>query len=303
MDKQIIEIGSDGFVLKLHRGFLVVENHNVGIKREIPLDNILSLVLCANDTIISADIINTICEQGGNIIFCGKNYVPTSITLPYAGHWRVSEHIEYQLDCSIPLKKNLWKTIVQEKIQNQAKVLAHFCPQNLCVARLKQLSKTVLSNDVQNNEGQAARVYFSALFGDAFIRDRAKSDVNMLLNYSYMVLRAMVARAIVGNGLLAYVGLKHCMKSNQMPLVDDLMEPFRPIVDKIVFELVTKENIQDVVDLTPSIKRQLVKIIEHPMLGEKGKMALNDAVYEYVGTFVKSFKNKKVDVKFPQIIF
>ncbi len=299
MDKQIIEVGNDGFKLSLFRGFLVVENVEKNIKKEVPLDNILSLVLSANNVLISKNIIHELCQRGANIIFCGKNYVPSAITVSTEGHWLVSERIKYQVDCSLPLKKNLWKSLVQNKIWNQALVLEKFFGDNPSINQLNRLARETLSGDTSNNEGQAARIYFKALFGKNFIRDRYETDINILLNYSYTVLRAIVARAVIGNGLLPYLGLKHCTRTNTMPLVDDLIEPFRAVADKFVFEEINRLVNTDKIDLTPDIKRRLTQIISYPVETEKGTQSLSDAIYDFVGTLVKSFENKRVELKYP----
>ncbi|MGN0913830.1 MAG: type II CRISPR-associated endonuclease Cas1 [Alphaproteobacteria bacterium] len=302
MDKQIIEIMNDGFSLSLHRGFLSVENKETKIKQEISLDNILALILSANNITISKNIINAISEQGGNIIFCGKNYLPTTIAIPYTGHWLMAPRIRKQINCSKPLQKNLWKNIVQNKILNQAKILEYFFPENTNIERLKILAKETLSNDAQNNEGVAAAIYFKSLFGKKFVRDRLNDDVNIMLNYTYIVLRAMVARAISGNGLLPYLGLKHCTKSNSLPLVDDMIEPFRAIADKIVFEEINKMVNIDHIELTPEIKRNLTKIITFPVKTSKGCISLNDGIYSFITSLVDSFETKKVALKYPEII-
>lgn len=302
MDRQIIEIMNDGFNLSLYRGFLVVENKERKLKQEVPLDNILALVLSANNIMISKNIIDAICEQGGCIIFCGKTYLPSAITLPYTGHWLMAPRVKQQIDCSKPLQKNLWKSIVQNKIFNQAKTLEFFFPEHSNIARLKQLAKETLSDDVRNNEGVAASLYFKSLFGKKFVRERLNDDVNILLNYTYTVLRAMVARAVAGNGLLPYLGLKHCTKSNPMPLVDDLIEPFRAMADKIVFEEINKIINIEHIDLTPEIKRNLARIISVPVITEKGCVSLIDGIYDFVGSLVGSFEVKKVLLKYPEIL-
>ncbi len=300
MDRQIIEISNDGFSLCLHRGFIVIENKNIPLATKVPLDNILSLVVSANDLIFSKNVINAITEQGANIICCGKNYVPSSIIIPCEGHWLVASRVQKQIECSKPLQKNLWKSIVQNKIYNQATVLKYFFPDNKNVERLKFLAKDVLSNDARNNEGVAASIYFKSLFGKNFVRDRLSGDINILLNYSYIVLRAMVVRAICGNGLMPFLGLKHCAKTNTFPLADDLMEPFRPWADKLVFEEINRlVDIQDI-DLTPDIKRRLTGLISVPVKTDKGCVSLNDAVFDFVGRLVSSFEDKKVQLKYPE---
>ena len=302
MDKQILEIMNDGFALSLYRGFIVVENKQLQLKQEIALDNILALILSANNVVLSKNIVNAICEQGGNIIFCDKTYIPSAITMPYTGHWLVAPRVRQQIDCSKPLQKNLWKNIVQHKIFNQAQVLQYFFPDNSNIERLKQLSHDTLSNDSRNNEGIAAAIYFKSLFGKQFVRDRLNNDANILLNYTYTVLRAMVARAISGNGLLPHLGLKHCTVTNPMPLVDDLIEPFRALADKIVFETLNKLVNVEHIGLTPEIKRNLASIITTPVQIAKGCVSLSDGIYDFVGTLVSSFEAKKIMLKYPEFI-
>lgn len=302
MDRQILEIMNDGFALSLHRGFILVENKSLQVKTEVAIDNILALVLSANNVVISKNIINAICEQGGNIIFCDKTYLPSSITIPYTGHWLIAPRVRQQIDCSKPLQKNLWKSIVHHKIFNQAQVLEYFFPDSPNIERLKQLSRDTLSNDARNNEGIAAAIYFKSLFGKHFVRDRLNSDANILLNYTYTVLRAMVARAISGNGLLPHLGLKHCTITNPMPLVDDLIEPFRALADKIVFEELNKLVNIEHIELTPEIKRNLATIITTPVQTAKGCVSLSDGIYDFVGTLVGSFDAKKIMLKFPKQI-
>lgn len=302
MDKQILEIMNDNFSLSLHRGFVLIENKAQQIKAEVAIDNILTLILSANNIVISKNIINALCEQGCNIIFCDKNYLPSSITMPYTGHWLIAPRIRQQIECSKPLQKNLWKSIIQHKIFNQAQVLQYFFPDNPNIERLKQLSRDTLSNDAKNNEGIAAAIYFKSLFGKQFIRDRLNNDANILLNYTYTVLRAMVARAISGNGLLPYLGLKHCTITNPMPLVDDLIEPFRALADKIVFEELNKLVNIEHIELTPEIKRNLATIITSPVQTSKGCISLSDGIYDFVGTLVSSFEAKKIVLRYPELI-
>ena len=301
MDKQIIEISNDDFYLSLYRGFLVVTNDKSHIKQNIPLDNILALVLSAHDVTISKNLINAVCENGGTIIACDKSYTPSAITIPYTGHWLMSARIKQQLNCSVPLQKNLWKNIIQHKILNQAIVLEQLFPNHPNIERLKRLAKETLSNDARNHEGQAAGIYFKSLFGSRFIRDRLNDDTNILLNYTYMVLRAIVTRAIAGNGLLPYIGIKHCNRMNQLPLADDLMEPFRAVADKIVFEELNKLVNIDHIELTPDIKRNLSTLITYPVETDKGTMSLNDAIYDFVASLSASYELKKIALKYPKI--
>ena len=300
MDKQVIEISNDDFTLSIKQGFLCITNQIE--QRKIPLDMILSVIISSHNAIISKNSVISICKNGGNIIFCDKKYNPNAITLSCQGHWLISQRINWQINSSIPLKKNLWKAIIVQKISNQALIVKNFDPENIAIEKLKQLAKTTLSNDSKNNEAQAARIYFKALFGNDFIRDRDKNDINILLNFSYIVLRSMIARAVVGSGLLSCLGIKHCAKTNTMPLVDDLMEPFRPIADKLVVEEISKlEDSQNII-LSPEIKRRLTHIISYRVKVAKGEMPLNEALSIFINSLVKSFEHKKILIEFPKIL-
>ena len=298
MNKQLIEVKND-CSLKKFRGFLVIEDSESEYK--IPLDCLSGVIISGNNITVSKKIINSICEQGGYIIFCNDKYIPSAITLSYTGHWLISERIKYQINCSKPLQKELWKSIVQNKIENQACILSQYFPDNLNIQRLKMLAKQTLSNDKDNNEGIAASIYFHALFGDSFTRNRQKEDVNLLLNYTYTVLRALVARAVAGNGLLPYLGLKHCNRMNMFPLVDDLIEPFRALADKFVFEEMKRLKSLEHVELTPEIKRRLTSIIIHPVQTQKGMIPLDEAIYDFVSSLVESFETKKNILRYPRI--
>ena len=141
------------------------------------------------------------------------------------------------------------------------------------------------------------------MFGDTFIRDRAGGNANILLNYTYTVLRAIVARAVAGNGLLPYIGIKHCNKTNPLPLVDDLIEPFRPIADKLVFEQVMTLPKEENIILSPDIKRKLVDIITYPVQTDKGLISLNNAIYDFISSLSISYEMKKVLLKYPDITY
>ena len=302
MEKQVIEVMNNGFYIFLKRGFLVLQNPDLNISQQIPLDNILSLVISADDIDLSKNVINALCATGGHIIFCGKTYLPESITIPYTGHWMIAPRVQQQIKCSEPLKKNLWKSIIQHKIENQAQILHYFYPQHSALERLKMLQNHTLSGDKSNTEGQAAALYFKALFGKHFVRDRLKDDYNILFNYTYTLVRAMIARSIAGSGILPYLGLKHCNKANPLPLVDDLIEPFRPIADKIIFQLLQQKNLLENCELTPQIKKQLATVIVYPVQTQKGVQPLHNAIHDFVDSLVQSFEQKKVQLQYPNIL-
>lgn len=293
MSKQIIEIANDDMYLSIKRGFLCVTNNITNKTSEVALDDILSLIISANNTSISKNAINEITQNDGAIIFCGKNYMPTSITLPYSNHWQNGERIRKQIDASLPLQKTLWKTLIERKISNQALVLNWFNSSSKRIPRLKQLAKTVKSGDSTNNEATAAQLYFKELFGSNFIRDRNKNDVNILLNYTYTVLRACIARAVTGAGLLPALGIVHSNKLNPFTLVDDLIEPYRPLADALVFDMLNDIENKNDVNLTPDIKRKLTRITNISLDNKNGYLPLATSVFNTANSLAKSYIDKK----------
>ena len=170
------------------------------------------------------------------------------------GNTTQGETLRNQLEAGEVLKKTLWKQIIEAKIKNQAALLNKMGKEG---SILKPLYTNVKSGDSDNREGIAARLYWTALFGSDFIRDRNIPGTNALLNYGYSVLRAAVTRALVSSGLFPALGIFHHHRSNAFPLSDDLMEPFRPFVDEIVFELTT----QDETELSTATKSRLIRVL------------------------------------------
>ncbi|MDR1027151.1 MAG: type II CRISPR-associated endonuclease Cas1 [Rickettsiales bacterium] len=297
MQDNIIEIANDGRRLSLDRGFLCVDDRMAA--KKVPLENILSVVISANQATISKNIINAICDSGGGFILCDDKYIPNAMILPYSNHWLGAPRVRSQIAASIPLNKNLWKKIIEEKIANQARALAALRPESPDIAKLNILARNVKSNDGENCEGVAAKIYFKALFGDSFIRDRNQVGINRLLNYAYIIIRSAVARSIAGNGLLPQLGIKHCNQMDQLPLADDLMEPFRPAADTLVFAM-TESGAPE---LTPETKRKLAGLLVAPVEGLAGTMTMSDGIYEFVGTLEKSYRDKAVRLAFPKLRF
>jgi len=163
--------------------------------------------------------------------------LPCAFLQPLVGHSEQSERIRYQLNASLPLKKNLWQQTVCRKIENQAAHLQHAGKNPL---KLKRWANEVKSGDLQNHEAIAAAYYFQHLFDiDGFSRNQKGIAPNNLLNYGYAILRAITARALVSSGMLPAVGIFHSNKYNAYCLADDIMEPYRPYVDQIVLEITT----------------------------------------------------------------
>ena len=287
MSKKILEITNDDIYLSLKRGFFCISN-NEGKNTDIAIDEILSVIISSDRATLSKNIINAVTEQGGVIILCGKNYMPSSIIIPYSSHWQNGERIRKQISSSVPLQKSLWKVLIRNKISNQARVLEWFSSENHKIERLRILAKTVRSGDSTNNEATASQIYFKALFGKDFVRDRDAQGINALLNYTYIVLRACVARAIAGSGLLPALGIIHTNKLNPFTLVDDLIEPYRALADSVVIDTLDKVDKSNIV-LTPEIKRKLTAIISSNLAGTQSYISLPDSLLNTANSLAKSY--------------
>jgi CRISP-associated protein Cas1 len=222
-------------------GYLHVRNRQLCLEREgatvahLPVEDLGVLILDHAEIVISQKAI-ALCQQSNVVIlFCDERHLPLSVTLPlWSGHSLHTRVLRTQIEMTQPTRKRLWQEIVKEKIRQQSLTLERTGYEAPSLIRLR---KNVKSGDPENCEAQAARQYWRALMGDSFRRDISGDGVNSLLNYGYAVMRAMVARAIVGTGLHPALGLHHKNQYNGLCLADDLMEPLRPWVDWEVFEM------------------------------------------------------------------
>lgn len=301
---QILEIATPNKHLSKHRGFLHISEDGQSIA-QIPLDTILGIVITGFGCTHSSNLLQACMEQGISFIVCGTNYTPVAHVLPVDGHHAQSERFRIQIACKDTTKNNIWQQIVQHKIQNQAWAL-HVCN---CegIQIMKGYAKHVKSGDKTNAEGTAAALYWRMLLGDDFRRNPLLSGANSLLNYGYTILRSLTARAVCGAGLHPTIGLHHKNKKNAMCLVDDIMEPYRPLVDAVVYMLVQQEK----TDITPETKQILTNILAIDMPTDKGTSPLFKVVADYTKSIYDTMDmavhsggktNKIVYPKMPDIL-
>ena len=233
---RIVEIADDRRHLFVNRGFMVVRDTE-GERKElgqVPLDDIAAVVANAHGISYTNNLLVALAERGAPFVLCGANHNAVGMLLSLDGHHVQAKRIEAQIAAGLPLQKRLWAAVVKSKLEQQAAALeAAGAP----TAPLQALVSKVRSGDPENIEGQGARRYWGLLFGPNFRRDQDGDGLNGLLNYGYTILRSATARAVVAAGLHPSVGLHHSNDANAMRLVDDLMEPFRPVVDFKVWQL------------------------------------------------------------------
>ena len=227
--ERVVDIATDGRHLSAHRGFLLVSEDRSEVGR-VPLDDVAALIVHAHGVTWTTNLVVALAERGAPMVLCGANHAPVAVCLPLDGHHGQNARMRAQWEAGRPLAKQLWRAIVVSKIRWQAAVLeAHGHP----ATAFDLLARRVRSGDPDNVEAQAARRYWPLLLGKDFRRDRGAGDINGLLNYGYTVMRSLCARAVVAAGIHPSIGVHHANRGNPFALADDLVEPFRPLVDAL----------------------------------------------------------------------
>lgn len=226
--------------------------------KKVSIEDIGVVVLDHKRITITQGAIAALLDNNVAVITCDEQRMPSGLMLPLSGNTTQSERFRHQIDASLPLKKQLWQQTIQYKILNQRAVLKS--SRRLKCSNMEVWAKEVKSGDTENLEGRAAAYYWQNLFGeiDGFRRSRDGVPPNNLLNYGYAILRAVVARALVGSGMIPTLGIHHHNRYNAYCLADDIMEPYRPYVDKLVVEMV--DSGMDISKLTTDIKSKLLSI-------------------------------------------
>lgn len=227
--------------------------------KSVPIEDIGVVVLDSPQITLTHVLMNRLLANNAAIVTCNERHMPSGLLLPLEGNTLQSERYASQIEASQPLKKQLWGHTVQAKIGNQAALLQE---QGVDPEPMLYFRRSVRSGDPDNYEGRAAAFYWKNLFNgvlaDDFVRGRFEDDPNNLLNYGYAILRATVARSLVAAGLLPTLGIHHRNKYNAFCLADDIMEPYRPYVDRVVLQVVNEYD--DVSELTTELKARLLVI-------------------------------------------
>lgn len=262
---RVVEIADDRRHLFVSRGFMVIQDTE-GERKElgqVPLDDIAAVIANAHGLSYTNNLLVALTERGAPFVLCAANHNAVGMLWPIDGNFQQAKRFDAQLGATRPTHKRLWAEVVRSKLQQQAAALEAagqpFVPLSALIAKVR-------SGDPDNLEAQAARRYWGLLFGDDFRRDQYGGGLNSLLNYGYTVLRAAMARAVVAAGLHPTLGLHHSNEGNPMRLVDDLMEPFRPIVDLHIWKL-QKDGETNV---TSDNKRSLVRTLYDDMQTSSG---------------------------------
>lgn len=264
-----------------------------------PIEDIGLVVLDNKQITITSGLLEALLENNCAVVTCDSKSMPTGLLLPLSGNTTQNERFRHQLDASLPLKKQLWQQTIQSKIENQA-----VCLERNSKAESKCMhiwANKVKSGDADNIEARAAAYYWKNIFPfDDFVRGREELPPNNLLNFGYAILRSIVARALVGSGLLPTLGIHHHNRYNAYCLADDIMEPYRPFVDQLVHKIVVSGI--DYSELTPEIKRELLTIPTLDVIIGGKRSPLMIAVGQTTASLYKCFSGELRKIVYPEFI-
>lgn len=287
--ERIVDIATDGHHLRAHRGFLMVEKDGVEVGR-VALEDVHAVIVHAHGITWSGSLVTRLAERGAPIVFCGTNHAPVAVTLPLEGHHAQGGRMQAQWNASKPLAKQIWRRIVAAKIAMQGALLA---ARGIDGAQaFPFMAARVTSGDKENLEAQAARRYWPLLMGPDFRRDRDATGANALLNYGYAVMRATCARAIVAAGLHPTIGVQHSNRGNAFALADDLVEPFRPLVDNLVEHLVRT----GATDLDPAAKRRFARLTAFDLRLQGEVSPVSVAAQRLARSLARAFETGRPDI-------
>lgn len=291
---RIIEVADDRRHLFLSRGFLVVQDTD-GERKElgqIPLDDIAAVIANAHGLSYTNNLLVALVERCAPFVLCAANHNAVGMVMTIDGNYQQAKRFDAQLAATQPLIKRMWADIVKSKLQQQAGALEAAGAPHI---PLQALVKKVRSGDPENFEAQGAKRYWSLLFGDDFRRDQQGGGINTMLNYGYTVLRAATARAVIAAGLHPTIGLHHSNEGNAMRLVDDLMEPFRPMIDLKVWQL----SKQGETMITPESKRALVRTLYDDMQTSAGATPVMVCTQKLAVSLAQVFMGEKDKLELP----
>lgn len=264
-----------------------------------PVEDIGIVVLDNKQITITSGVLEALLENNSAVITCDSKSMPVGLMLPLYGNTTQNERFRHQLDASLPLKKQLWQQTIRMKIENQATVLRKCKGEEMKCMRV--WAADVKSGDPENLEARAAAFYWKNLFADIddFTREREGIPPNNLLNYGYAILRAVVARALVTSGLLPTLGIHHHNRYNAYCLADDIMEPYRPYVDELIYGIV-KSGIE-YEELTKELKAQLLGIptLEVKIDGRRSPLMI--AASQTTASLYKCFSGELRRIAYPEM--
>lgn len=293
MRNRILEIAESPARLRIERRQLVIEVEPHPAR--VPLEDLAVLIVAHPQVSYTQAVLTELAMMGSTFVTCDRSRMPVGILLPITGNSVQTERFQKQLGLSRPRQKRVWQQIIKAKLLMQASLLEERLETD---GGIRPLIPQIRSGDPSNIEGRAARKYWTTLFGSDFRRDRDAADHNCLLNYGYAILRATTARAIVSAGLHPSLGVHHHNKYNAYCLADDLMEPYRPLVDQAVAELVDEHD--GVPELTQETRAHLLAALTGSLLMTQQQRALFDSLSRTATSLVSIIQGESDVMELPE---
>jgi CRISPR-associated protein Cas1 len=295
MIPKIVDVSENGRFIAKHRGFITIKHGDESFG-EVPLDDIGVLMISAFGATCTKEALVSLAERGAVTVLCGSRGLPSAFVLPVNANYESALRIRIQTQASQPLKKRLWQAIVTAKLKHQSEVLRFFDKQGKA-NEIGIYARQVQSGDPKNREASGARVYWKALFGDNFSRRPEGNWPNSLLNYGYALLRASAARAICAAGLNPIFGIHHENSTNPFPLADDIMEPYRPLVDFYAKQVMAA----DINEMNPIAKQMISSFLWSDLHFKEETTPLYAALERLAFSLVTSFKYKKPQIEIAEL--
>lgn len=260
-----------------------------GEEYTIPLSDISLIVAEGGDTVVTLRLLSSLSKYNIALVVCDNEHLPTGIYHAQNGHFRAYKKLQAQMTWTKEQKDRLWQIVTYYKINNQQDVLSMFEKNIEAIQLLSEYKESIELGDVTNREGHAAKVYFNELFGKTFSRETQKETdvINAGLNYGYAIMRAQLARIISGYGLNPLLGIFHKNEYNQFNLVDDLMEPFRQIVDIWVYQKLWEQDY-----LKYEYRLGLTALLNARIRYGNEMCTVTGAMDKYVKGFIKCIEDK-----------
>lgn len=281
--------------MQMYVDFPVKENKTPAV---IPIEDIGIVVLDSNQIVISHALISALMDNNCALISCNDKHLPYGLMLPMFSHHAFTQKMHNQINSSLPLRKNLWKQTVIAKISNQAALLRKNGKND---NKMQYYIRQVKSGDPENIEGRAAAYYWDNLFNHyfSFYRSIEGGYPNSFLNYGYAVLLAVIARSIVASGMIPSFGIHHRNKYNPWCLASDIMEPYRPFVDKVILNIM--EEFPDKEELTPEIKRHILKIPAMDIVIDRNNSPLMIGTQRTTASLADCFEGTARRILYPEL--
>jgi CRISPR-associated protein Cas1 len=287
---------SNPYHLSMKLGQLEVADKKTGEVKTAPVEDLGFVVLDNREITFTQSVLADLAANNTAVVICNDKHLPASMMFHLDTNHVQNERFRAQVSAKEPLKKQLWQQTVKTKIRNQAGVLKHTGKDDEALLRI---ATQVKSGDTTNEEAQASRRYWSSLFGEGFRREREGYPPNPSLNYGYAILRAAVARALCGSGLLPTLGIFHSNKYNHYCLADDIMEPYRPYIDRMVWEQMQKHA--DYHNLTVQRKAEMLAILSSDVVMNDEKSPLMVALSTTTASLARCFEGEDKKIAYPEL--